>query len=153
MFADDTFSAKSDSDLTRLIYTVNEEINKMAIWFRSNKLAVNITKTKYMSFRSKGKKLPANLPDLIFNENEPNSQFDINKVSILERFHNDHKDTDSKAYKLLGIYLDEHLTLDFHVTHLTKKLNRSHLNYCPIILNCLSKANQNKIFKIQKKAL
>ena len=42
MFADDTFGAKSDENLTNLINSVNVEINKMAIWFRANKLAVNI---------------------------------------------------------------------------------------------------------------
>jgi hypothetical protein len=57
MFADDTFSAKSGPDLNNLISEVNDEINKMAIWFRANKLAVNISKTKYMIFRMRGKKL------------------------------------------------------------------------------------------------
>ncbi len=49
MFADDTFSAKSGPDLNNLISEVNDEINKMAVWFRANKLAVNISKTKYSS--------------------------------------------------------------------------------------------------------
>jgi len=70
MFADNTFSMKSDNDLGRLIRSVNVEINKMAVWFRANKLAVNKGKTKYMIFRTKGKKLPVNLPVLIFDENE-----------------------------------------------------------------------------------
>ena len=47
MFADDTFSAKSDNDLNQLIASVNIEINKMAIWFRqiswlSTKIKQNI---------------------------------------------------------------------------------------------------------------
>ena len=37
------------------ITSVNVEINKMAVWFRANKLAVNKGKTKYMIFRTKGK--------------------------------------------------------------------------------------------------
>ncbi len=32
-------------------------------------------------------------------------------------------------------------------------LIHSHLNYCPIILNCLSQSNKIKLFKIQKKAI
>ena len=48
MFADDTFTVKSGTDLNTLILTVNEEINKIAVWFRANKLAVNINKTKYI---------------------------------------------------------------------------------------------------------
>jgi hypothetical protein len=100
-------------------------------------------------------------------------------VTIIERYHNNHEDNNSRAYKLLGIYLDEFLTLDYHVSHLTKKLNRSlycirmaknnlkyeglralyfalihsHLSYCPVILNCLSLTNKGKLFKLQKKAI
>ncbi len=32
-------------------------------------------------------------------------------------------------------------------------LVHSHLSYCPTILNCLSTANTNRLFKIQKKAI
>jgi hypothetical protein len=53
MFADDTFSTKSDYDLKNLILKVNEEVNKMAIWFRANRLAVNKSKTKYIIFRAR----------------------------------------------------------------------------------------------------
>ncbi len=48
MFADDTFSLESGDDIQELSNKVNTEINKMAVWFRVNKLAVNINKTKYM---------------------------------------------------------------------------------------------------------
>jgi hypothetical protein len=179
MFADDTFGLKSDNDLNRLIHSMNADINKMAIWFKANKLAVNKNKTKYIIFRAKGKKLNANMPPVIIDENEPDKQFDQNNITVLERYHDKHDNLDCRAYKLLGVYLDEHLTLDQHVNHLTKKLTRSlycvkmaknnltysgmrslyfalihsHLNYCPTILNCTSTQNKGKIFKIQKKAI
>jgi len=179
MFADDTFSVKSDKDLNRLIESVNVEINKMAIWFRSNKLAVNKGKTKYMIFRTRGKTLMANPPDVIFNENERDSPFNPDLVTVLERYHNNHINIEGRSYKLLGVFLDEHLTFDHHVNHLSKKLSKSlycikmaknnvnppglkslyfalihsHLSYCPIILNCLSKTNLNRLEKIQKKAV
>ena len=69
MFADDTFSLKSDKNLTKLSNFINIELNKMAIWFRANKLAVNKTKTKFIIFRSKGKKIE-NFTPVIFDENE-----------------------------------------------------------------------------------
>jgi hypothetical protein len=62
MFADDTFCLKSNDNLLTLINEVNTEINKMAVWFRANKLAVNISKTKYMIFTMRGKKIDADLP-------------------------------------------------------------------------------------------
>jgi len=179
MFADDTFSAKSDNDLNQLIASVNIEINKMAIWFRANKLAVNKNKTKYIIFRTRGKKLHENLPEVVYDENEIGCPFNPDLVTTLERYHNNHQKPDCRTYKLLGIYLDEHLTFDLHVNNLCKKLSRSmyciktaknnlnppglrslyfalihsHLSYCPIILNCLNKTNFNRLEKIQKKAI
>jgi len=179
MFADDTFGLKSDHDIISLINSLNVDINKMSIWFKANKLAVNKTKTKFMIFRTKGKKVPINIPPLLFDENEPNLPHDPLKVTELERYHDKHENKEGRAYKLLGIYLDEHLSLDVHVNHIISKLTRSlycirmaknnlnycglrslyfalihsHLSYCPTILSCLSISNKNKISKIQKKAI
>jgi hypothetical protein len=124
MYADDTFSLESGDDLHVLANFVNAEINKMAVWFRANKLAVNINKTKYMIFRSKGKKILSE-PAIIYNENEPNHPHDNTLVTVLERYHDNHELTECRSYKLLGIFLDEHLTLDAHVNHICSKLNKS----------------------------
>jgi len=174
MFADDTLGLKSDHDLTNLINSLNSDINKMAIWFKTNKLAVNKSKTKYIIFRTKGKRL-GNYPDLVINENDLNRPHDPTKVTILERFHNQHEKTECRSYKLL----DEFLMLDNHVTNIVKKLNKSlyciklaknnlnctglrslyfalihsHLKYCPIILSTLNDKNTKRIAKIQKKAI
>ncbi len=50
MFEDYTFSLDCGNDLKNLISTVNREIHKKAVWFRANKLAVNMSKTKYIIF-------------------------------------------------------------------------------------------------------
>ncbi len=86
---------------------------------------------------------------------------------------------EGRAYKLLGIYLDEHLTLNFHTKHLVSKLTRSlycikqakhiipatvmralyfdlihsHLVYCSSLLSMLSAKNVNKIKKYKIKML
>jgi hypothetical protein len=176
MFADDTFCLKSDASLHNLINDTNREINKMALWFRANKLAVNKSKTKYIIFHMRGKTINNDTPQVIYNENDANENDDA-QITILERYHNKHENEECRAYKLLGIYLDENLTLDKHVKHITNKLSRSlysinraknilnqasmralyfalihsHLTYCPVILGCTSKSNINKIHKIQKK--
>jgi hypothetical protein len=107
------------------ILHVNAEINKIAIWFRANRLAVNISKTKYIIFRLKGKNIGPNTPAVVFNENEQiTAPADPNLITTLERYHDDHPDTNCRAYKLLGIYLDEHLTLNSHTNHVVNKLSR-----------------------------
>jgi hypothetical protein len=123
MYADDTFSLDSHEDLDTLILSINREINKMAIWFRANRLAVNINKTKYMIFRMKGKKVE-NHREVVYDENEPNLPQDPSLITVLERYHDNHHSSDCRTYKLLGIYLDEHLNLDTHVAHICNKLTR-----------------------------
>jgi len=178
MYAEDTFSLDCHDDLNTLINSVNNEINKMAVWLRANKLAVNISKTKYMIFRMKGKKVEQ-FPDIVYNENEPNQTFDNSLVTVLERYYDNHPSRECRYYKLLGINLDEHLTLDAHVDHICSKLTKylycikqaknivslngmkslyfalihSHLTYCTSILSGITLANRARIEKVQKKAI
>jgi hypothetical protein len=150
----------------------------MAIWFRANKLAVNINKTKYMIFRMKGKKIESHR-EVVYDENESNIPHDTSLVTVLERYHDNHPTADCRTYKLLGIYLDEHLNLDTHVSHICNKLTRymycikqakhiitkrglislyyslihSHLTYCTSILYGITINSKNRIEKVQKKAI
>ena len=56
LFADDTSCLAEHSNLQELVEFVNTELKKLAYWFRANKMAVNISKTKYIIFRTRGKK-------------------------------------------------------------------------------------------------
>ena len=57
LFADDTSGLIIGKNLQELVQKMNCEINKLANWFRANKMAVNISKTKYLIFHTKGKKI------------------------------------------------------------------------------------------------
>jgi len=166
MFADDTACADADSDLNSLISMANMELKKIALWFRTNKMVVNISKTKYIIFHNKGKTVDMDGKNVVYDDNEPLG-VDPHLVVPLERYHNAHENPDCRAYKLLGIYLDEKLTFNHHTNFLCNKLNRSlfcmrraknfltptalktlyfafiqsHLNYCPIILSSNSQQN------------
>ena len=72
LFADDTAVVDSDSDLPTLIIRVNTELQKIANWFRANKMSVNVSKTKYILFRPRGQKIQLNLDEngILFNSNE-----------------------------------------------------------------------------------
>jgi hypothetical protein len=124
MFADDTACAASDKNLTNLVNLINTELTKLARWFRSNRMAVNVSKTKFIIFHTKGKQITENEVQIFYNDNEPGHN-DPQLISEIERCHNKHPDINFRTYKLLGVYFDENLTFDYHITHLCNKLNRS----------------------------
>ena len=94
------------------------EIQKIAIWFRANRMIVNVSKTKYIVFRPKGVKIHVDLKDggVVFNSNDLNSPEDQNKIFKLGRIYNDNPDKQERTYKFLGVYLDEYLSFDSHCT-------------------------------------
>jgi hypothetical protein len=53
MFADGTACADAHTDLNLLKARTNSEFKKIALWFRANKMAVHIGKTKYIIFQGK----------------------------------------------------------------------------------------------------
>jgi hypothetical protein len=110
MFADDTACADSDSNLNTLVNRANTELKKIALWFRANKMMVNISKTKYIIFNNKGKSVDMEEKEIVYHDNEPHG-VDPHLVVPLERYHNNHTNPDCRAYKILGIYLDETLTV------------------------------------------
>jgi hypothetical protein len=71
MFADDTAGLASNNNINDLILTVNTELKKIAHWFRANKMAVNVNKTKFIIFHTKGKRVDPGV-SLIYDDNEPN---------------------------------------------------------------------------------
>ena len=181
LFADDTAVLDSDTDLPTLINRVNLEIQKIANWFRTNKMSVNISKTKYILFRPRGQKIPLNLEDngVLFNSNEIGQPEDPSKIFKLGRIHNEHPDKNERTYKFLGIHLDEFLSFDSHCSLICNKLAKSnfiisrvknilptkslktlyfalvhpHLLYCLPIYSCTTQKNLKKISNMQKKAI
>jgi hypothetical protein len=178
LFADDTSGLAEHKNLNELINFINHEINKIANWFQANKMAVNISKTKYIIFRTKGKKI-LNPPPILFNSNEFGKPEDPNLIVPLERVYSDHPNVEHRSYKLLGVYFDEYLNFDKHFLYICAKLTRAiyiirrasnilslkslkllyfslvhpHLLYCNVILSCGSESNLKRILTLQKKAI
>ena len=178
MFADNTTCLMSGSNLNDLISLVNTEIQKMAIWYRSNKMVVNVKKTKYIIFHAKGKKVD-NHPKIVYNCNENTLINDPYLIYEIDRITNTCDNFEMRSYKLLGVYFDEHLTFNRHAGNICAKLNKavyflnraknllsqsalkslyyalfhSHLLYCINITSCVSQTNIKKISILQKKAI
>ena len=53
LFADDTNSFCTGSNLKEICQVITSELEKLNLWFSLNKLSLNVTKTNYMVFGKK----------------------------------------------------------------------------------------------------
>ena len=72
-------------------------------WCLCNRLTINYSQTCFMIFHSKRKPIPCNISEIKVND------ITISRVNVT---------------KYLGLYIDEHLTWDHHITHLCNSLTK-----------------------------
>ena len=179
LFADDTACLASGKNLKDLIKYCNSELQKIANWFSSNKMVVNVNKCKYIIFHNKGKKLDCENLNIYLNLNEAGKTQEAANIIELDRIHNNSPLLENRTYKYLGILLDENLLFNKHIDYICNKLSKalfclrrakpllntksltnlyhalfnSHLHYCTTILSCASRSNIQRIHIMQKKAI
>ena len=90
-FADDTNLFYTHKNIHCLFSDVNKKLTNTNQWFVSNKLSLNVEKTKYSFFHKASKKdnIPLQLPNLTIN---------IRKIKREE------------SIKFIGVLLDENVT-------------------------------------------
>ena len=109
LFADDTSLHMNDKNLRELESRANKELKEVERWFRTNKMFLNVKKTKYMLF---------GLPRSMLNE-----PFDLSiSEGRLERLS---ESSTEKCVKIVGITLDEQLTFKYHIEAVKAKVNRA----------------------------
>jgi len=176
LFADDTTCLAKDKNLRTLTEFVNSELQKIANWFRSNKMAVNAGKTKFIIFRTHGKRIDPMDCQLFYNMNEIGHPVDPALISPIERIHNEGSTT---CFKLLGVLFDEYLSFDQHINQLCSKVAKSlfcinkiknfvnqgtlimlyfamvhsHIVYCMNVYGCANKTALEKLRIKQKQAI
>ena len=156
-FADDTNLLLSNKSLKKLTLNINHDLTCLCEWLRSNKLALNVSKTEVIIFK------------------RPNT-----KLNYKYKFRIDgHKIDPKSTIKYLGLLLDEHLTWKPFISKLKTKLTRaigiisklrhstplpflktvyhalfgSHLNYGCQLWGLSSETHTNSIQKLQNRAL
>ena len=107
MFADDTNFFFSHDNKDVLFKTVNSELSKVSVWFRANKLSLNLSKTKYSLYH------PANKKAFIANDTLPALMID---GDIIQREH---------QTKFLGILIDENLSWKPHISLIGHKISKN----------------------------
>ena len=100
-FADDSTLHLSMNKNEDIAPRINSELEIINAWLTSNKLYLNIDKTKYMIFSIKDKP-----PDLSLNI----------RNSCIDR---------TNVQKFLGVYIDDRLTFGDHINKICSKMSRS----------------------------
>ena len=110
LFADDTIFCKTSSNLETIKTSLNEELDKASVWFRANKLSLNVSKTKYMVFRLSSMQ-PVNNNFRIFINGE-----EVERIS---------NENETKSFKFVGVHLDEFLNWNEHTKMVKNKVSSS----------------------------
>ena len=87
-----------------LIRATKQELIRISTWLATNKFVLNISKTNYIIFTSKGKS---------YNKNVSNIQIDGNNLQKVNKT------------KFLGIVIEEHLNWAMHISHLCNIIARN----------------------------
>ena len=102
LFADDTFLCNQNTDITVLEKETNTEIEKVYNWLVSNKLTLNISKSKFM---------------LISNKKSIKKDFCVSiDGSPLEK---------CDEYKYLGVIIDKNLNWKSHIEYVSTKISKA----------------------------
>jgi hypothetical protein len=74
-----------------------------------------LKKNKYIIFKQKGKRIDiGENGGVLFNNNDLNSVQDPNKIFALDRIFDENPNKQDRSFKLLGVWLDEHLSSNQH---------------------------------------
>ncbi len=122
LFADDTTGLGKGKNLRDLTSYVNGELHKISNWFMANKMAVNTYKTKFIVFRTRGKRVAPEDCLLMFNGNEIGTIENPNLIVPIVRIHDQGEE---KSFKLLGVHFDEYLSFNAHISNVCAKISKS----------------------------
>ena len=176
LFADDTTCLGQGKNLKNLTEYVNDELQKISNWFRSNKMAVNTAKTKFIVFRTRGKRVDPADCIVLYNNNELGKDENPDLITPVQRVFNEGEET---SFKLLGVLFDEYLSFEDHVSSICAKISKSlfcinrvknfvtpnalkmlyfamvhsHINYCLTVYSCANITTLNRLKLKQKEAI
>ena len=160
MYADDTklYDVQTSQDtIEKNLQIALKELHK---WCKNNGMVLNSTKTKVMLITTNQKRHG-------FDRDGPSLNFNVEPLQVIV---ND---------KLLGVFVDNNLTWNKHIKHISKKIASNiwslskmkdylsqehpiqfyksyiqpHIDFCNIIWGNTSESNKQKILRMQKRAV
>ena len=158
LFADDTNIFLSHKSAESLYEIMNNELNKVAIWFTANRLTLNVDKSNFILFKSLGK----------------GRQLELNSLTIAGKAINQ-----VPSARFLGVQVDQQLSWKDHIETISTKISKNigiikrvsnvlptsirkmlyyalvhpYFNYCNIIWTSTYKSNLSHLNILQKRAV
>lgn len=154
MFADDTLVTVAENNISEAVTKINQDLERIDQWLKYHKLALNISKTKYMVIT-----LRRNF------DRDVNIEIGGSKIDRVAE------------YKYLGVIIDDCLNFNAHLDYTVKKMNKKlgllkrlqhkmprdckeiyykslvspHIDYCSSVLFIMNSGQIETLQKIQNK--
>ena len=156
LFADDTSIFYSTRNIVDITCTVNNELEKLDIWFRVNKLSLNMNKTNFIMFTNK-KQLRPTVNIVLNGKNiEQVSHTKFLGVIIDENltWREQIKTVETKVSKSIGVLYETKDVLDIQALRtLYQSLVEPYMSYCCEIWGNTYPSRVRKLSLLQKKAI
>ena len=159
LYADDTSFSNASSSLSTLYEETNNKLALAEVWFAGNQLTLHPGKTRYILFSPK----PEPMPLMLCNK-------EISRVGSTE---------EEKAFKLVGVWLDDKLNWQHHISQIKNKISysliritrnkkclpestrlilytaliQSHLDFCTIIWGAAAAKDLKQLATLQKRGI
>ena len=144
--------------MSKLFENVNDELKKISLWFKLNKLSLNIKKTNFILFGQKNKiinisNLNIKIDDVIIEQVE-NTKFLGVVINSTLTWQDHIKTVCKKVSKNVGILLRMRKTIpgDILLT-LYYTLIEPYFSYCNIVWGSNNSVYLDQLFRKQKKAI
>ena len=154
MFADDTNLFITGKNLDEIKIQLNEKLKTISLWFQTNLLSLNVSKTSYIIF-TKG--VVSSSTDLFIDDAKIDKVFETKFLGVVITHKLSWKPhiaiVCSKMSKNIGIIAKvRHLLPQSHVRLLYLTLVQPYMNYCCIVWSGTDKTDDlDRIHKIQKR--
>ena len=159
MYADDTNVTFAASDMLGLETQINTELKSINLWFKANKLSLNVAKTEFMVISSRqklqtlnDKTINVNVEGVKINQTDHSKALGLNideNLSWKEHIHATSKKVASSigALKRVRPFISMHTAIKIY-----KGLIEPHFDYCSVVWDGLSQQLSEKLQKLQNRA-
>ena len=152
-YADDTTIYVCDSKIESVIDSLEQDATQLSTWYPENYMKLNVDKCHLMIFGEKRRKVKIHIAEAVIEESDEETLLGITldtKISFKSHVQSLCKKASQKLHALstISIFMDSN-----KIKLMMNAFVLSHFSYCPLIWMFHDRKIDNKINKIQERAL